>query len=69
MGPMGDEQRRELEREVVTALRQHEEPIGGSELLTVVEDASERELRFAVSELLDKHRITITKDWEYELDG
>lgn len=68
MRPMGDEQRRELEREVVAALRQREEPLGGSELLTVV-DASEPELRFAVSELLDKHRITITEDWEYELDG
>lgn len=56
----------EPENCVVSCLRNHEEPMAQEEIAAEC-NISEKELRATMSDLLDKHRIKMTPEWEYEL--
>jgi len=56
-----------VERRVLSELQNNETPLDNDELLTKLQDTTDEELRSAISNLLDQHRIKLTPEWEYDV--
>lgn len=66
-GLEGKTNQTEVERSLISILRENDGSIDSDLLTEANTDLSEDELRRGLSELLDKHRISLSEDWNYEL--